>query len=727
MCAYRARIGVCVWLLGLRLAPGAIYYVEPGGNDGDSGLSWELAKATPKAAVDAAIAAAGAGHEIVISNGTYTLAATIAITEKMTVRSHENNYNTVILDGQDARQCITISSAATGTLVSGLTLTNGYATGAWVYGGGISISGTTHDDTMISNCLLTCSVGQAGFGGGAAMESGMMADCIIVSNSAVTAGGGLSAYKEDAACRFRVIRCVFSNNAAPAGAGIYLRNLTYTNEVEDCVFVNNQGEGARLPGSKPTIFTRCNFIGNTTYGLNADSSGANLVITNCTFVLNTNQGATIQWPATAGKTARILDSTFTSNNLAGSTEGGGVSLSKIETYIERCNFFYNRATRGSGFRAAGNVTVLDSDFVGNEAATQTGGGIYTYVDDANTRTVLDGCTFTSNKAPTADMAGSAVYLQSGGATGTNQLTNCRFVANTGTTYTVAPANGFATIINGCDFLDNKGALTGIGEVNANRVVITNCTFVGNTGRGVTKVGAASSPWSVVQCTFASNRYASGGGAISMGHGMTADRCIVKHNYAGSHGGGVYFAAGGSTIRNSLIAGNESVQYGGGIYIYANTANNSIENCTIVGNKSQLSGGAGGLWLQDGGTIAAVTNSIILFNIDGGTYSNYWNHSGANRIAYSCTMPAPSGGLDGGGNTNVNPLFISAGSDHGTNHVMGDLQLQSGSPCKDKGTNMSWMADAVDLGGNPRITAMIVDMGAYESIVNIKPGTMFIFE
>ena len=95
------------------------------GNDGNSGLTWADAKLTPKAAIDAAIAAAGDGHEIVISNGTYTLGATISISERMTVRSLDNNFTTVTLDGEGARRCIDVTSGAANTLIAGITVARG--------------------------------------------------------------------------------------------------------------------------------------------------------------------------------------------------------------------------------------------------------------------------------------------------------------------------------------------------------------------------------------------------------------------------------------------------------------------------------------------------------------------------------------------------------------------------------------------------------------------------
>ncbi len=168
------------WALGPVGA--ATYFVADFGNDGNSGLTWADAKLTPKAAIDAAIAAAGDGHEIVISNGTYTLGATISISERMTVRSLDNNFTTVTLDGEGARRCIDVTSGAANTLIAGITVAGG---GGEARGGGIRVAGA---NTVISNVLIrNCSVTDRG--GGLSMTStGRLLDSTIVSNSASALG-----------------------------------------------------------------------------------------------------------------------------------------------------------------------------------------------------------------------------------------------------------------------------------------------------------------------------------------------------------------------------------------------------------------------------------------------------------------------------------------------------------------------------------------------------------
>jgi hypothetical protein len=75
------------------------------------------------------------------------------------------------------------------------------------------------------------------------------------------------------------------------------------------------------------------------------------------------------------------------------------------------------------------------------------------------------------------------------------------------------------------------------------------------------------------------------------------------------------------------------------------------------------------------------------------------------------------GTDGGNNLDADPLFV--------NLVGGDLHLSPGSPAIDAG-HPAILVPLTDLDGNPRVSGLAVDMGAYEytnvtGVWDPKPG------
>ena len=104
---------------------------------------------------------------------------------------------------------------------------------------------------------------------------------------------------------------------------------------------------------------------------------------------------------------------------------------------------------------------------------------------------------------------------------------------------------------------------------------------------------------------------------------------------------------------------------------------TLNNCTLTGNEAYSGGGA---------YECTLNNCIVYLNRakQGVGYANY----AYSTLNYCWTH---------------DPLFVGAG---------GNLRLQSNSPCINAGNN-SYVTNATDLDGNPRVAGGTVDMGAYE--------------
>jgi hypothetical protein len=280
----------------------------------------------------------------------------------------------------------------------------------------------------------------------------------------------------------------------------------------------------------------------------------------------------------------------------------------------------------------------------------------------------------------------------------------------------ARVSGF-TFTNGVSSSDGGG-------VFGSGATISNCVIAGNftAGSGGGVIGAA-----IFNSTLEGNSAANSGGGAEYG---ILSACVLANNYSSSGGG-----ANSSTLSNCLVVANVSSGYGGGAeagtlvdcIIGANVATNGggadssiVINCLVTNNLASLIGGGvyncndinstitGNSAGQNGGGAGGGTlnNCIVYFNTapaDPNFFGSYVDHS--------CTTPqAP-----GSGNFTNDPVFVDLAA--------GNLHLQDSSPCINAGnnsyvTNNNTLIDPVtdDLDGNPRITGLTVDCGAYEFLI-----------
>jgi hypothetical protein len=151
------------------------------------------------------------------------------------------------------------------------------------------------------------------------------------------------------------------------------------------------------------------------------------------------------------------------------------------------------------------------------------------------------------------------------------------------------------------------------------------------------------------------------------------------------------------LTNVVISGNMATYEGGGMYNF-DSSNPTICNSIIWGNTAQT-----GSNISNNSSTPVFSYSLIQGS--GGSGSGSW---------------AGSFGTDNGYNIDANPQFVAPATASAPT-TTGDYRLQAGSPAIDSGNTALFDASATpdlsaittDLDGNPRISGIGIDMGAYE--------------
>jgi len=232
--------------------------------------------ATAATDIQDAVDAAGAGDEIVVTNGVYaTGGATdpngdfdiVAVDKPLTVQS-VNGPDVTVIDGGGTLQCLYLTNDA---VMVGFTLNNGLA----YEGGGAYCAGSA----VLSNCVLTGNSALAG-GNGAGAYGGTLNNCTLTGNSAPYSGCGGGAYGGT------LNNCTVTGNAVQGNWGGPLGSLWFSGlgggaygcTLNNCTLSSNSAGGFVL------IFGKC--VGGSSGGGAFDST-----LNNCAVSGNTGSGA----------------------------------------------------------------------------------------------------------------------------------------------------------------------------------------------------------------------------------------------------------------------------------------------------------------------------------------------------------------------------------------------------------------------------------------------------
>lgn len=400
-----------------------------------------------------------------------------------------------------------------------------------------------------------------------------------------------------------------------------------------------------------------------------------------------------------------------------------------------------------------NGTILSGDLAGDDASTYAEGpasfGENSYhvcraAADVGPGSRLDGFLISGGNS-----VGDPDDTDNGGGLrtfGTPQLGNLAFRANhavAGAGLDYSPSTGGELQVSDSLFLQNDAndgaGIHSIPSPANCRLVLRNCQFVQNTVAsmgGAVHVGGADGTTfgvAIIDCTFNQNTAGSLGGAVYSA--SNAALRIAQGQFldnAAGYGGAI--ATTLSTGHHTTVEIVQSVFFknrattpsdgdGGAIRIgsASSTVSLYVINSGFTQNSAPGAGSAIEVLHNNSSTTTVIDNSIIWDNPD--TSSSPFNELRLGtraRVRNSCFNPAHVDNYSGTGNLNADPKFVDGAN--------GNLRLQSGSPCLDRGNSYVdyypttpgfQLLPETDLDGNLRIVdgngdgTATVDMGAYE--------------
>ncbi len=278
-------------------------------------------------------------------------------------------------------------------------------------------------------------------------------------------GGGLRV-DNDHIGLFVLADCVFTENRGDGAGGAYLRDVIAS--VSSCTFVGNESINDNAGGleaiSLELSMTDCVFANNFSPfrggGMVLGSFEADVLIENCLFDSNvaTNEGGGLKCfpPFLSTLHLSLRNCVFKENvvtSLGFGGSGGGIDV-EVETIdLVDCLFVSNTAA-GSGGGAYidpdDDSTIVNCQFIGNEAVAGSGGGMYSLASNEDT---IVNSTFIGNIA--AGTGGGLANPVSGGGPG-RQFVNSTFVGNVaGEVGGGIIATDADNMIDNCIFWDNS--------------------------------------------------------------------------------------------------------------------------------------------------------------------------------------------------------------------------------------------------------------------------------
>ncbi len=334
--------------------------------------------------------------------------------------------------------------------ISGLTVTNGYASGPFPAN---QAGGIWNDHAVLT-----------------------LSNCVISGNSAAGDGGGVTNDAFDhGSATLEVDNCTISNNSALCAGACYngggVRNWggpAATTTVTNSTITGNRAgyEGGGISSSGNVTVSSSTITGNSagSHGGGIYSNTGALMVSNSTVSDNSAGGAGGGIDNDYSGTPTVIDSTVSGNSSV--VGGGGInSLARsdgpltVSNSTISGNSFSQSDQGGGGIANAGDAMVVNSTISGN--STPANGGVGGGIVNASYSLTVKDCTFSGNSANgNLGSGGGAIFNWTGGTTHIGDT-----VLNAGTTGGTLFNNSGAIISLGYNLSSDSGGgfLTATGD------------------------------------------------------------------------------------------------------------------------------------------------------------------------------------------------------------------------------------------------------------------------
>ena len=602
-------------------------------------------------------------------------------------------------------------------IFNGVTILNSSAS---VSGGGVYI-----DENVTGNLQFTSIThGSSTYGGGIFDSSNLpvyMANFSVSSSSASLLGGGF--YVEG---NVTCIGCLFTNNTAYNGSGIFVENGTHIFNYTNILFNLADGYGGGLyitngnvSLSKSKLISNCATLGGSVFyklsGFFSEFavtvSGAGCTTGNSSYT-QTGGTTVLQGSCNPVLNPVLCNDCMVSNSFS-NTNGGVFSILGGILFVENCQFLSNSALGNGGvlYGASSQVNFVTSLFIGNSAVGQ-GGGMS--VSNMLSYSVV-GSKFQSHNS----LSNGGVFAMGGtlGVTGNCTISGTSFIssvskANGGVIYAANALSGSCTL-SSLTIQSSTASLSGgaifaqSGNFLMDHIYSTATTAVaGNGGFMHQDLGTLSGSVFFINSTssltdgglfwlnnvrgnFTSMNLlsATAGGAggvfyLSSLSAFNMNNSNIGSSTAGTHGGCVSSNTPYFVLINSNFS-NCTSKNGAGGALYLNVSNVTSAGPIILSSlylKNNLANGDGaGLYTEN--AVSIISNVSFSNNTAQGNGGGFYSAYGAPTFA-QCYFLQNTAVLNGGGGYWTKcPAVFSAGTPFTSNIAVGSgggFYQQSGS-------------------------------------------------